>query len=351
MYSTRTGLDPAAKFRDHTDMAIAIPSDRADPTCGVPLLPLSRFWAPRWWPVWIGFALIRALSALPWRLQSALARGLGALAWYLARRDRRTTLINLRLAFPGWDERRRRALAREHFVSLAYGVFETGLVWFGGPARLKQRARLEGREHLDRVLASGRGVLLLGGHFTTNEIAAAVLPESGQYVDIMYKTASNALVNQLMLRRRTAGANARLVPNDQFKELLKTLKGGGIALYAPDQRYDAQGFVIVPLFGVPALSNPGTTFIARATRCAVLPYFPLRAADGQSYVMTIGEPLADFPSGDGAKDVARYHALIEAAVERAPAQYLWSYKRFRPLSGQPDPYRGGAPRGGTGEQN
>jgi Kdo2-lipid IVA lauroyltransferase/acyltransferase len=328
-------------------MAIAIPSDRADPTCGVPLVPLSRFWAPRWWPVWIGFALIRGLSMLPWRVQSALARSLGGLAWYLARRDRRTTLINLRLAFPGWDERRRRALAREHFVSLAYGVFETGLVWFGGPAKLKRRARLEGGEHLDRARAAGRGVLLLGGHFTTNEIAAAVLPETGQYVDIMYKTASNALVNQLMLRRRTAIGNARLVPNDQFKELLKTLKSGGVALYAPDQRYDAQGYVIVPLFGVPALSNPGTTFIARATRCAVLPYFPLRAPDGQSYVMTIGEPLADFPSGDGPSDVARYHALIEAAVERAPAQYLWSYKRFRPLSGEPDPYRGGAPRGAS----
>jgi KDO2-lipid IV(A) lauroyltransferase len=329
-------------------MAIAIPSDRADPTCGVPLVPLSRFWAPRWWPVWVGFALIRGLALLPWRVQSAFARTVGALAWHLARRDRRITLINLRLAFPGWDERRRRALAREHFVSLAYGVLETGLVWFGGPARLKRRTRLEGREHLDRALATGRGVLLLGGHFTTNEIAAAVLPDTGQYVDIMYKTASNALVNQLMLRRRTSSGNARLVPNDQFKELLKTLKGGGIALYAPDQRYDAQGYVIVPLFGVPALSNPGTTFIARATRCAVLPYFPLRAPDGQSYVMTIGEPLADFPSSDGARDVAHYYALIEAAVDRAPEQYLWSYKRYRPLPGQPDPYRGGAPRGAAG---
>jgi KDO2-lipid IV(A) lauroyltransferase len=136
-----------------------------------------------------------------------------------------------------------------------------------------------------------------------------------------------------------------MIPNDKFVEMLKVLKRGGIALYAPDQRFDGDGCVVVPLFGVPALSNPGTTFIARATRCAVLPFFPLRLADGSGYVMSIGAPLEDFPSGDGARDVARYHALIEAAVAKAPEQYLWSYKRFRPKDGEPDPYRGGALRG------
>jgi KDO2-lipid IV(A) lauroyltransferase len=68
-------------------------------------------------------------------------------------------------------------------------------------------------------------------------------------------------------------------------------------------------------------------------------------ADGSGYVIRIGAPLDNFPTGDGARDVARYHGLIEAAVERAPAQYLWSYKRFRPAKGEPDPYRKGALRG------
>jgi Kdo2-lipid IVA lauroyltransferase/acyltransferase len=315
-----------------------------DATCGVPLIPLRQFWAPRWWPVWIGFGIVRLLAALPWALQGALARVLGTVAWYIARRDRRTTLVNLSLAYPALTERERRALGRRHFRSLVYSLFETGLVWFDRRGRLERLARIEGGEHLAAALAAGRGVLLLGAHFTTNEIAAAALPQTGHRFDIMYKRSGNELLNQLALRGRLS-RNGRMIPNDKFVEMLKVLKRGGIALYAPDQRFDGDGCVVVPLFGVPALSNPGTTFIARATRCAVLPFFPLRLADGSGYVMSIGAPLEDFPSGEGARDVARYHALIEAAVARAPEQYLWSYKRFRPKDGEPDPYRGGALRG------
>jgi KDO2-lipid IV(A) lauroyltransferase len=315
------------------------PTAPSDPTCGIALVPLTRFVAPRWWPVWIGYGLMRFLAVLPWTWQTRLARALGRLAWLLARRDRRNTLINLRLAFPGASERERISLGRAHFVSLTYSLFETALVWFGSPRELARLCDVQGREHLEGALARGRGVLLLGGHFTTNEIAAAALPITGHYADIMYKSASNALINQLMLRRRTRLGNARLVPSDRFVEILRTLKQGGIALYAPDQRFDGQGAIVVPLFGVPALSNPGTTFIARATGCVVLPYLPRRMPGGDRYVMAIGAPLENFPSGDPLRDVARYHALIEAAAAAAPEQYLWSYKRFRPRDGEPDPYR------------
>ncbi len=160
----------------------------------------------------------------------------------------------------------------------------------------------------------------------------------------MYKPSTNALLNRLALgARRRRGGN--MIPSDRLVEMLKVLKRGGIVLYAPDQRFDGAGCVTVPLFGVPALSNPGTTFVARATRCAVLPFIPRRHENGRGYTMVIGAPLAGFPSADPIRDLLRYHALIEAAVKLAPEQYLWSYKRFRPLAGEPDPYRGGALRG------
>jgi KDO2-lipid IV(A) lauroyltransferase len=325
-------------------MRLSATETAEDPTCGVPLRPLSDFLAPRWWPVWVALGLIRILASLPWPLQTRLARGLGRIAWQLARRDRRVTLINLRLAYPGMTERERRALGRRHFESLVYSLFETGLVWFGDRARLASLVTLEGVEYLQAARARGKGVLLVGAHFTTNEIAATALSLTDQQLDIMYKPSQNALINQLALRGRIRHG-ARMIPSDRFVELLKVMKRGGIALYAPDQRFEGEGHVVAPLFGVPALSNPGTTFIARATRCAVLCYFTERLADGSGYRMTISPPQPDFPSDDKLRDVTRYHALIEAAARRAPEQYLWSYKRFRPTAGAADPYRRGAPRG------
>ena len=335
MHQSQSAAPPAAATAPPPGSAAAA---RLDLTCGVPLIPLHRFLAPRWWPVWLGLGIVRGLAALPWALQGALARALGALAWQVARRDRRITLANLRLALPELDDAARERLGRAHFRSLVYALFETGLVWFDRRGRLERLVRLEGREHLDAAVAAGRGVLLLGAHFTTNEIAAAALTRSGHFVEAMYKPAENPLIHQLSLRGRT-GRGGRMIPSDKFVETLRALKRGGIVLYAPDQRFDGDGAIVVPLFGVPALSNPGTTFVVRATRCAVLPYAQRRLPDGSGYVMTIGAPLRDFPTGDAQADVARYHALIEAAMREAPEQYLWSYKRFKGVPGRPDPHR------------
>ena len=308
-----------------------------DPTCGVELQPLSRFLGPRWWPTWLGYGVLRAVGALPWGALAALSRILGTLAWYVARRDRRITLINLRLAYPDLAEGERRAIARRHFQSLIYSLFETSLVWFDRRRRLERLTRIEGLEHLQAALAAGRGVLLLGAHFTTNEIAAGALPQTGHAFEVMYKRSNDELLNQLALRGRLS-RGGRLIPSEKFVEMLKVLKRGGVVLYAPDQRFDGDGYVMAPLFGVPAMSNPGTTFVARATRCAVLPFFPQRLADGRGYVMRILAPVPGFPSLDGKADVITYHHLIEDAVRAAPEQYLWSYKRFRPRDGEPNPY-------------
>ncbi len=308
-----------------------------DPTCGIALQPLSTFLAPRWWPTWIGYALMRSIGRLPWSALGLLSRGLGRVAWYAARRDRRITLVNLRLAYPALTERERRGIARRHFQSLIYSLFETSLVWFDRSGRLERLTRVEGLEHLAAAHAAGRGVLLLGAHFTTNEIAAGALPQTGYAFDVMYKRSPNELLNQLALRGRLR-RGGRLIPSEKFVEMLKVLKRGGIVLYAPDQHFDGDGCVVAPLFGVPALSNPGTTVVARATGCAVLPFFPERLADGSGYVMRILAPVAGFPSRDGQADVVTYHRLIEDAVRAAPEQYLWSYKRFRGRAGDPNPY-------------
>ena len=59
---------------------------------------------PRLWPTRLGLALFWLIGQLPWDLLLAAGRGLGRLAWYLARDRRRVTLINLKLCFPELSE-------------------------------------------------------------------------------------------------------------------------------------------------------------------------------------------------------------------------------------------------------
>ena len=87
--------------------------------------PRVSLYLPRYWPVHAGMALGWLVAQLPFRMQMALGRVLGAFAYYLMRSRRRIARTNLGLCFPELDTDARRALLREHFRSLGLGVIET----------------------------------------------------------------------------------------------------------------------------------------------------------------------------------------------------------------------------------
>ena len=316
---TEVSQDPAARARSD---ARALP---------------SRLYAPRFWPTWIGLGLIRLLGLLPYRLQMAVGAGLGRIAYYFSRRDRHIAYVNVSLCLPELDERGLRRVVKQHFESLGCALFETALVWWASDARLRKFVRVEGLEHLQRALAGGRGAILLSAHFTTLEMGARALCMNGPTA-IMYQTPRNALIAALSLRGRAMHAR-RAISSDNVRELLQSLKSNLPVWYAPDQRDEGRSGQLVPFFGIPALTNVATSRIARISGAPVLPYFPERLAGGAGYCMRILPPLQPFPSEDAVADAARFHTLIEAHVRRCPAQYLWTYKRFKRPGSTDDPYQ------------
>lgn len=297
---------------------------------------LYRFLGPRFWPLWLALGLIRALNLLPLPWQLALGRGLGRLAWRFSRRDRHIAKVNIALCLPGLLPAERHQLCREHFESLGCALLETGLVWWASDARLRRLIQFEGEEHLQAALARGRGALMLSAHFTTLEMGARALTLLGP-TSIMYLTPRNPLIAELSRRGRRRHT-VQAITSEQVRDLLQNLKRNLPVWYAPDQRFTDKSSQMVPFFGIPAASNVATSRLARISGAPVLPYFPERREDNRGYIVRILPPLEDFPGPDLVADTQRFHALIEEHVRRCPAQYLWTYKRFKRL-GPDDPYR------------
>lgn len=280
---------------------------------------------PRHWPMFIGIGIAVLLARLPWFVQRALGRGVGWLAWHLAGSRRRAAEVNLELCFPDKDEAWRQRLLRDSFDALGVGIFEFARAWWGSIEAIRPQVSIEGLEHLQKLQAEGRGVLLVSGHFMTLEMCGRLLC---QHVPLagMYRKHRNPVFEWAVKRGRLRYASA-MFANEDIRATVRHLKKGGLLWYAPDQDMRGKDTVFVPFFGHIAATITATHQFARLTGCAVVPYFHRR--EGGSYVLKIAPPLPDFPTDDVAADTARVNQAIEDMVREAPSQYLWIHRRFK----------------------
>lgn len=283
--------------------------------------------APRFWPTWAGIALLRVAARLPLAVQLRLGSVLGRLMYRLVPSRRRVAETNIRLSFPELDATERQALVRESFRNAGIGTLEGGLAWWASDALLKPRVSIEGLERLEKAREAGRGVLLLGGHYTTLEISGRLVSYYIPDVCPVYKQARNPAFEAVM-----AGARARyfdeLLTSKDLRTILRALRRGKVVWYAPDQDFGRRNTVFAPFMGVQATSLTITARLAAMSGAPVLPFYSERLPDDR-YLLRIGAALEGFPSGDDVEDARRVNAAIEEQVRRTPAQYLWIHRRFK----------------------
>ena len=286
-----------------------------------------RLLAPRHWPAWLGVAAIWLAARLPYRVLMACGRGVGVLAAHLVPARRRVAARNLQLCFPELDAAAQQALLRANLRNLGLMLAEFALGWMGSARALARvPVRFEGLQHLHEARADGRGVLLVGAHFTHLELCARLLsmrvPLAG-----MYRVMDSAVFEHVVLRARL-GYAAAMFTKDDLLGTVRYLRRGGVLWYAPDQDMRGKDSVFAPFFGVPAATITATHHLARLSGAAVLP-FAHRRVRGGGYEIRIEPALRDFPGSDVLADTTRVNAAIEVMVRAAPAQYLWVHKRFK----------------------
>ncbi|MBI3772464.1 MAG: LpxL/LpxP family Kdo(2)-lipid IV(A) lauroyl/palmitoleoyl acyltransferase [Gammaproteobacteria bacterium] len=293
---------------------------------GTSFNPLS-FLGPRYWLLWLGLGLLRLSCFLPYRGLLLLGSVTGDLMYWLLPRRRHIAATNLLLCFPELSLSERQALLRQNFRSTGISLFEIAWCWWGPQQKLEPLCHIQGLEHLHAAQAQGKGVLLFSAHFTCLEIGGRLLALHVPFY-VMYKPHRNPLFEAVMRGSRERQFERAIDRND-IRDLIRTLKQGHTCWYALDQDFGTINAVFAPFFNIPAATLTATTRIARMTGCAIVPFFVHRLDDGSGYQLTIQPPLEHFPSGDDLTDTTRTNALIEKEVRKAPAQYLWTHRRFK----------------------
>ena len=311
----------------------ALESDAVEQSSGstVKTVPLYRFLGPRYWGTWLGVAFLRAIALLPFAVQMWLGRRAGGISWRLAGKRRKVAARNLEVCFPELDGAERERLLRAHFESVGIGLVEVAMGFWTPREKMRRRSTVHGLHHLQDALATGAGVILLAGHFTTIEIGGTILTLH-QPFHAMYRRFENPLFEEIMRRRRLSRVST-IIRRGDFREMLRSLKRNNAVLYMPDQAYVRHNSVRVPFFDTPAPTSTGTSRIAARAGALVVPFLPMRRADHSGYELHLFPPLQDFPSGDDEKDAARINQVFEEHVRMAPDQYLWIHRRFKNVEG------------------
>ena len=279
-----------------------------------------------------------AIAALPQRALLALGTWATWVLWPALGKRRRYAATNIALCFPELDAAARARLLRANLRATVTGVLELVRGWFASPGRLRGLADVEGLEHVRAARARGQGVLLFGGHFPHSELCARLLGEAlGERVNIVARRNNDACIERWLdgARRR---AFADVIGKKDVRGLLRTLTRGGIVAYSADQDFNYQN-AFVPFFGIPAATLTATPDLARRGNAVVLPFWFHRDGAGR-YKLRIEPTWSDWPSGDPARDAARYMAELETVVRQHPEQYLWVHRRFKTRPpGEPGLYR------------
>lgn len=255
-----------------------------------------------------------------------MGRLLGRFSYLLGGQRRHVARVNIALCFPELTDKQREDLVRKTLISTGEAAMEVAGSYCNRRIDLHKRTRIKGIEHLEKAKGKGKGVLLIGMHLNTLDVASRVIGEM-MPLSAVYRPVKNPVVETLVSHGR-GGNIEHYIDRMALRQLLRVLKAGKVVWYAPDQNYGNREAVFAPFFGVPTATITATSRIARMSSAALVPVSHFRLPGGQ-YEIVFGPEISNFPSGDDIEDATVINKIIENEVRKAPEQYLWVHRRFK----------------------
>ncbi len=251
--------------------------------------------------------------------------------------SRRITRFNIGLCFPSLNASEQRKLVRKSLIEISKTAFEAGPLWFRpGKNTLRLIKKVRGNELVDRALAAGKGVILATPHQGAWE-AAGLYCAARFGICCLYKPLKMQQLDAMVTRAR-GRMGGHFVPANArgIRILYKTLKQGDAVGMLPDQEPLGGTGVFAPFFGIPAYSMVFLGRLAAKSGAPIIFTWCERLSWGRGYHLHFRQAPASACSADTQQATSANNLVVEEIVRTNPAQYQWSYRRFRrrPEGGQ-----------------
>ena len=279
------------------------------------------------------YFLFKVVSLLPLCVLQWIASWIALLLNSFNSSMKRVSSINLKLAYPELNIEQHQALLKKTLKNQCLTYVESIKIW-GMPQKYNVGLikNIFGEQHLTEALNSEKGTIVVLLHLGNWELVNVWLNQYTAPV-IMYKPSKNKGIDRFMLEARQS-TRAKLVPTDEngVRAIFKHLKQGGLTVILPDHLPKESGGIYADFFGQKALSTTLLSKLASKTQCNVIGISCLRNSDTH-FDIHCTQLSENILSKDLQVSVNQLNQDVEAMINVAPEQYVWSYKRFKKIEG------------------
>jgi len=284
---------------------------------------------------WFGLNICSLIvKVIPAGCLYAFAKNIAVLAYIFAKKQRKIALDSLSIAF-GREKSPREIeeIARNCFIYMAKSAVEL-MFLFDKPQVLKELVEIQGRQNLDKALASGRGAILVSAHFGNFPLLLGRLAVDGYKAGGIMRPMHDARVEKIFLEKRDKFGVKTIYSqprNECVNNTITALRNNELVFIPIDQNFGTGG-VFVNFFGREAATATGPIIFAQRTKAALIPCFILRQPGDKHKI--IFEPELELKEGKDSQDtilinIQRLTDIIESYIRRYPAEWGWIHRRWK----------------------
>ena len=281
----------------------------------------------------MALALIKTFGILPRPIAVRAAKTLDWLGFHLARRQRRSGLRNLQMAFPEMSDPERDRILRGCFRNLGRLLVEFTHFPDLNKANISQFVVHDGLENYLEGLSRGRGVIFMTAHFGAWELSSFAHAIYGFPLKFIVRPIDNLRVEALISSYRTASGNVPIDRRNAARDVLKALRQNEAVGILFDQNTTRSEGVFADFFGIPAATTPAIALFALRTGAAVVPGLLIWDEALQKHRLRLDPPVDLIDTGDLEQDVLentrRFNKILEGYVREYPDQWLWIHRRWK----------------------
>jgi len=276
---------------------------------------------------------LRLFAKRGWRA-SSLALLAGGLMKLLAPRGK-LAFANLELAYPESTVEWRRQTVRGMYDHLGWLVTEVLTMQRDVTQGLDWVTKVHNQHYVEEILANGKGVVMVSGHFGNWELLASWYVQYFKDKGLsqaygIAKSMKDKDIDSLISRYRS-NSNLRILSRDTSTlEIIKLLKGGSHVYTMPDVAW--AGGPILPFMGLPCANTTGPAVLALLASVPIVPVGIYRKAPFRHEVVFY--PPLQVPDETERKAkiellTREVNSALEKIIEPQPELWFWLHNRWK----------------------